>query len=52
MEEVDIVKIIGAVATLYPLLLYALPPKWAHMLSPIGKFLNAIANTPGGLRWK
>ena len=52
MEEIDIVKIIGAIATLYPLLLYVLPPKWARMLYPVGRVLNAIANTPGGLRYK
>ena len=52
MEEIDIFKLIGAVATIWTALMYVLPPEKAKRLYPIGKFLNAIANTPGGLRYK
>ena len=50
MEPIDIFEIIGAISTIYTVLLYLLPPTLAKKLKPIGVILNAIANTPGGFK--
>ena len=43
---------IGAISSIYSLLIYVLPPKHAKKLKPIGIILNMLANTPGGFKYK
>lgn len=59
MENLDIQKIMiqipaiaGALYSIYGGLIFILPPEYAKKLKPIGKLLNFLANTPGGVQTK
>lgn len=45
-----IAAIITGMSLLWPGLMFFLPKDLAQKLKPVGKFLNAIANTPGGIK--
>jgi len=51
-DDMEVATIITGVVLLWPGLMYLLPPKLSKKLKPFGRFLKAIANTPGGLKLK
>ena len=53
VEAVQIVvAIAGGIFSLWPTLMYFLPPDKAKELKPVGEFLKKIANTPSGFKRK